>query len=113
MAASPGVKPVASGAPAPDAPLIIDGICKSFGENAVLRGVNLRVARGELLTVLGANGSGKSTLLRCAIRLLDPDAGSARLCGKDLAALKGKELRLARREAAVVFQQIALVLNQV
>jgi phosphonate transport system ATP-binding protein len=112
LAARPFVEPVSPGtsrAPALDAPLVIDGIRKRFGENQVLKGVDLRVQRGELLTVLGANGSGKSTLLRCAIRLLDPDAGSARLCGKDLAALKGNELRLARREAAVVFQQVALV----
>ena len=59
--------------------------------------------------MLGGNGCGKSTLLGCAIRLLDPDDGSSRLCGRDLAELKGKELRIARREAAVVFQQIALV----
>jgi phosphonate transport system ATP-binding protein len=74
-----------------------------------LKGVGLSLRRGELLAVLGGNGCGKSTLLRCAIRLLDPDAGSSRLCGRDLAELKGKELRMARREAAVVFQQIALV----
>ncbi|MBV9804768.1 MAG: ATP-binding cassette domain-containing protein [Solirubrobacterales bacterium] len=88
---------------------MIDGIHKRFGANQVLKGVGLKLDRGELLAVLGANGCGKSTLLRCAIRLLDPDAGSSRLGGRDLALLKGKELRLARREAAVVFQQIALV----
>ena len=99
----------ASRATALDAPLVLEGICKRFGSNEVLKGVGLELRRGELLAVLGANGCGKSTLLRCAIRLLDPDAGSARLCGSDLASLNGKALRLARREAAVVFQQIALV----
>jgi phosphonate transport system ATP-binding protein len=89
--------------------LVIDGIHKRFGANEVLKGVGLTLRRGELLAVLGGNGCGKSTLLRCAIRLLDPDAGSSRLCGRDLAELTGKELRMARREAAVVFQQIALV----
>lgn len=98
-----------SGADAPDPPLVIEGIRKRFGDNEVMRGVSLTLARGELLAVLGGNGSGKSTLARCAIRLLDPDDGQARLCGKNLAALHGRELRLARREAAVVFQQIALV----
>jgi phosphonate transport system ATP-binding protein len=92
-----------------EAPLVVDGIRKSFGANQALGGVSLRLARGELLAVLGANGCGKSTLLRCAIRLIDPDGGSSRLLGRDLSALHGKELRLARREAAVVFQQIALV----
>jgi phosphonate transport system ATP-binding protein len=92
-----------------DAPLVLEGIRKRFGANEVLKGIDLELRRGELLAVLGGNGCGKSTLLRCAIRLLDPDAGSSRLCGSDLAQLKGKALRVARREAAVVFQQIALV----
>lgn len=65
--------------------------------------------RGELLAVLGANGCGKSTLLRCAIRLVKPDAGSTYLLTRDLGALGARELREARRDAAVVFQQIALV----
>ena len=92
-----------------DTPLVLQGIRKSFGSNQALKGVDLSLARGELLAVLGANGCGKSTLLRCAIRLTDPDSGSSHLLGRDLASLHGKELREARREAAVVFQQIALV----
>ncbi|MBO0768570.1 MAG: ATP-binding cassette domain-containing protein [Solirubrobacterales bacterium] len=92
-----------------DAPLVISGMRKSFGPNEVLKGVDLELRAGELLTVLGANGSGKSTLLRCAIRLTDPDAGHALLQGKDLTALSGGELRRARREAAVIFQRVALV----
>lgn len=92
-----------------DAPLVVEGIHKRFGQNEALGGVDLTLRRGELLSVLGANGCGKSTLLRCAIRLLDPDAGSAMLLGRDLAKLDGRELRIARRQAAVIFQQIALV----
>ena len=101
--------PDPSGTPAAHLPLVLEGIGKSFGANRALKGVDLKLARGELLAVLGANGCGKSTLLRCAIRLIDPDTGSSRLLGRDLAALQGRELRHARREAAVVFQQIALV----
>lgn len=103
------VSPQASRAAGRNAPLAIEGIHKRFGSNEVLKGVGLKLERGELLAVLGGNGCGKSTLLRCAIRLLDADAGSSRLCGQDLSILRGKQLRLARREAAVVFQQIALV----
>jgi phosphonate transport system ATP-binding protein len=107
--ANPMLSPEPSGATAPDAPLVIDGIHKRFGSHEVLKGVGLTLRRGELLALLGGNGCGKSTLLRCAIRLLDPDAGSSQLCGQDLTHLSGSELRVARREAAVVFQQIALV----
>src|SRR5262249_35697312 len=48
-------------------------------------------------------------LVRCIVRLLDPDGGQVFVCGRDLSALEGASLRRARREAAVVFQQIQLV----
>ncbi len=92
-----------------DPPLVLAGIRKRFGQNEVLKGIDLSLRRGEMLSVLGANGSGKSTLLRCAIRLTEPDAGSAVLCGAELSQLRGRALRNARRDAAVIFQQIALV----
>jgi phosphonate transport system ATP-binding protein len=94
---------------APGVPLALSGIRKSFGSNQVLHGVDLTLEPRKLLVILGANGSGKSTLLRCAVRLIEPDGGQALLMGQDLAQLKGRELRLARRHAAVIFQQIALV----
>ena len=103
------LSPEASGASASDAPLVLEGIRKRFGPLEVLKGVGLRLRRSELVAVLGANGCGKSTLLRCAVRLVDPDAGRSVLLGQDLADLTGRELRRARREAAMIFQQIALV----
>ena len=51
--------------------LALEGVCKSFGELEVLRGVDLEVAKGEVVCVIGPSGSGKSTLLRC-INLLEP-----------------------------------------
>ncbi|HYA07998.1 MAG TPA: ATP-binding cassette domain-containing protein [Gaiellaceae bacterium] len=75
----------------------------------MLHGVDLDVWPGELTVILGANGSGKSTLLRCAVRLLEPDAGSVVLCGAELVGAHGRELREARRKAAMVFQQVLLV----
>jgi phosphonate transport system ATP-binding protein len=90
--------------------LAVRGLRKSFaGGRPVLGSVDLDVWPGELTVVLGANGSGKSTLLRCAVRLLEPDAGSIVLCGRELVGARGRELREARRNAAMVFQQVLLV----
>ncbi len=56
----------------------IEQMKKNFGNNAVLRGITLSVAEGEVLAVLGPSGSGKSTLLRCATFLDHMDSGSIR-----------------------------------
>ena len=89
--------------------LEIRGLHKSYGRRQVLAGLDIAVAAGELTVVLGANGSGKSTLLRCATGLIEPDAGEVSLCGADLRRIRGEQLRLARRQAAMVFQQVLLV----
>jgi len=89
--------------------LRIRGLQKRFGARTVLDGVDLDVARGELVAVLGANGSGKSTALRCVVGLAEPNAGSIHLGEQELVGLRGGALVAARREAAMIFQQIHLV----
>jgi len=90
--------------------LAVRELRKSFADGQeVLKGIDLDVWPGELAAVLGANGSGKSTLLRCAVRLLEPTSGSVRLVGRELVGARGRELREARRKAAMVFQQVLLV----
>lgn len=90
--------------------LAVRGLRKSFADGPpVLKDVDLDIWPGELTVVLGANGSGKSTLLRCAVRLLEPDSGSVVLCGRELVGAHGRDLRDARRKAAMVFQQVLLV----
>jgi len=90
--------------------LAVRGLRKSFADGEpVLKGIDLDVWPGELTVLLGANGSGKSTLLRCSVRLIEPDGGSVRLCARELVGARGRDLREARRKAAMVFQQVLLV----
>ncbi|MDE0114871.1 MAG: ATP-binding cassette domain-containing protein [Albidovulum sp.] len=62
---------------------------KSFGTNHVLRGVNLSVDRGESLAIIGGSGTGKSVAIKCIIGLIELDAGSILLEGKDITRTKG------------------------
>ncbi|SOB99596.1 ABC transporter ATP-binding protein [Rhodobacter maris] len=64
----------------------IEGLQKSFGAKQVLRGVSLRVDRGESLVVIGGSGTGKSVLLKCILGLVRPDAGTITVNGAPVAA---------------------------
>jgi polar amino acid transport system ATP-binding protein len=87
--------------------LVIEGLHKSFGALAVLRGIDLRVAEHQVVCLIGASGSGKSTLLRC-INLLEPvDAGRIVVDGEDLGA-PGVDVNLIRRRIGIVFQAFNL-----
>lgn len=77
----------------------------------VLHGVDLQVAAGRTLALVGASGSGKSTLGRALLRLVEPTAGSIRFDGIDVRALTGEALRRFRRTAQVVFQDPTAALD--
>ncbi|WP_017572043.1 methionine ABC transporter ATP-binding protein [Nocardiopsis halotolerans] len=74
-----------------------------------LRGVDLRVEPGEIFGVVGQSGAGKSTLLRSVNLLERPDAGTVRVAGEELTALRGARLRAARRGMGMVHQHFALL----
>jgi len=75
----------------------------------VLRDVSVTIAGRGLTAIIGPSGTGKSTLIRCINRLVDPTAGEILFMGRDLATLKGAELRAARRTIGMVFQEYNLV----
>ncbi|MBQ8091260.1 MAG: amino acid ABC transporter ATP-binding protein [Pyramidobacter sp.] len=81
----------------------VEELRKSFGSLEVLKGINLEISRGEVVTILGPSGCGKSTLLRCMNLLETPDSGHVWFHGEDLAA-PGASVMQARRKIGMVFQ---------
>lgn len=85
-------------------------LTKVYSDGTVaLKDVSFQVPDGEFLVIIGLSGSGKSTLLRCINRLIEPTEGEILWDGVDLAKLRGEELRKARRQIGMVFQQFNLV----
>src|SRR4029077_8442043 len=85
----------------------LEALHKSFGDNEVLRGIDLEVRSGEVLTIVGPSGSGKSTLLRC-VNLLEPlNAGRIFFEGEEITR-KGTDLSATRQRIGMVFQQFNL-----
>jgi polar amino acid transport system ATP-binding protein len=85
----------------------IRGLHKSFGDNEVLRGIDLDIARGEVVCVIGPSGSGKSTLLRCVNLLEEPSAGQVYVGGTEVTDLD-VDIDAVRRRIGMVFQQFNL-----
>jgi len=77
--------------------IAVRGVTKSFGKTAVLRGIDLTVARGSIVALLGPNGAGKTTLINILSTLVAPDSGTASVAGHDVV-----------RERAAVKRQISL-----
>ena len=84
------------------------GIKKSFGDQVVLRGVDLDVRRGEILVLLGGSGGGKSVLMKHMVGLLQPDEGTVTLEGKVISDLSERGLSWARKKISIMFQGGAL-----
>ncbi len=82
-------------------------LCKQFGDQEVLRGIDLEVEKGEVICVIGPSGSGKSTFLRCLNLLERPDSGHIWLDGEDLMDPK-IDLDRHRTKMGMVFQQFNL-----
>jgi polar amino acid transport system ATP-binding protein len=94
--------------PATAEPVVrLEDVHKNFGDNHVLRGIDLSVASGEVLTIIGPSGSGKSTLLRC-VNLLEPlNGGKVFFEGEEITR-KGADVSGVRQQIGMVFQQFNL-----
>jgi phospholipid/cholesterol/gamma-HCH transport system ATP-binding protein len=81
---------------------------KSFGNNHVLRDINLVITKGENLAILGQSGTGKSVLIKCIVGLVEIDDGKLLIYGKNISELKGKELIETQKKVGFLFQSGAL-----
>jgi phospholipid/cholesterol/gamma-HCH transport system ATP-binding protein len=88
--------------------IALRGLRKSFGSKVVLDGLDLDIAEGESVAIIGGSGTGKSVLLKHIIGLVKPDAGTVRIDGVDLATLGNRELTRFRRRFGMAFQEGAL-----
>jgi len=86
----------------------INNLQKSFGKQAVLKGVTLQLFNGENLVVLGKSGSGKSVLIKCIVRLLNADNGIINVLGEDVSKLGSDGLGELRQKIGFLFQSGAL-----
>ncbi len=83
-------------------------VFKSFGSNAVLKGVDLRIFKGQVTTIIGKSGIGKSVLLKHIIGLLEPDSGTILFYGRPLEAMSGPERKQLKGKLSYMFQGTAL-----
>ena len=99
------------GHPAGPAPLVrVDAVTKTYPAGVrALSGVSFAVEPGEFVVLLGPSGAGKTTLFRCLTGLTRPDSGSVEIHGRDICRLGSRDLRSARREVAMIFQQFNLI----
>ena len=92
----------------PSEPIVIRDLHKSFGSQAVLNGIDLIAEPAETVVVLGRSGTGKSVLLKLMVGLQQPDSGSIRIHGQEIAGLATNRLNEIRKKIGFLFQQAAL-----
>lgn len=90
--------------------LSVKNLEKTFGDNQVLKGVDLDVYEGDVIALIGPSGCGKSTFLRCVNCLEDPTGGTIMFQGEDLADMK-VDINIHRQKIGMVFQQFNLFNN--
>ena len=94
---------------APDAPIVVEKLCKRFGNFDALKDVNLKVRRGNIAVIIGGSGAGKSTLMKILVTLEKPTSGAVYIDGTDVAPLPDRQLNQVRKKLGMVFQYSALL----
>ena len=95
-----------TGAAAPK--ISIRNLWKTFGRNQVLRGLNLDIAAGESVVIIGGSGTGKSVLLKCILGLHKPETGTITIDGEETVGIGGRERERINRKIGMLFQGAAL-----
>ena len=90
--------------------LKIENLKKTFGEHEVLKGIDLEIKKGEVVSIIGSSGSGKSTLLRCINQLEEPTSGKIIFEGKNMLD-PDADIRAIRTKMGMVFQSFNLYSN--
>ncbi|HZD25401.1 MAG TPA: ATP-binding cassette domain-containing protein, partial [Alphaproteobacteria bacterium] len=88
--------------------LKLSDVHKAFGRKVVLDGLNLELARGESVVVIGGSGTGKSVMLKCVLGLLTPESGSIEVDGEEVVGLKGAARERVLKKFGMLFQSAAL-----
>lgn len=94
--------------------MIVTNVKKAFGENVILKGVDVKVDKGDVVVILGPSGSGKTTFLRCLNFLEKADEGQMSIGGKDIdfKTVKKKDIAEIRKKTGFVFQNYSLFRNK-
>ena len=101
--------PATAAASGTGTPMIaVRGLTKSIGSQPILRGVDLDVAKGETLVIIGRSGGGKSVLLKHLVGLMQPDAGEIWIDGENIIGLGERKLAAIRKKVGILFQSGAL-----
>ena len=88
--------------------IAVRGLTKSIGSQPILRGVDLDVAKGETLAIIGRSGGGKSVLLKHLVGLMQPDSGEIWVDGENIIGLSERKLAAIRKKVGILFQSGAL-----
>ena len=86
----------------------VRGIKKAFGDQEVLKGIDMDLKPGQCNLIIGSSGSGKTVMLKSIVGLIQPDSGQVLLDGRDWTAMKERERKVLRQEMGMVFQASAL-----